>query len=112
LANLDFAGAHPDIARDYVRSLISVNRAIQENPQLLRDAMVKHLEYTPEQAKATAEAYLAAKIWDPNGGLSAESIQTTLGFLAQQGTVPANLTVDDVADLSYLNGVLAEMGRE
>lgn len=112
MANLSFTGAHPDIVKDYVRSILAVNRAILANPQLLRDAMVKQLNYTQEQAGATADAYLAAKVWDPNGGLSAESIKTTLGFLSEHGFLPATLQVEDVADLSYLNAVLDEMGRK
>ena len=112
MANRAFTAAHPDIARDYVQSIITVNRAILANPQLLRDAMVKHLNYTPEQAGAIADAYLAAKVWDPNGGLSAESVKTTLEFLIQHGTLPATLKVEDVSDLSFLNSVLDKMGRQ
>jgi ABC-type nitrate/sulfonate/bicarbonate transport system substrate-binding protein len=111
MVNRAFAAAHPDVVKDYVWSIVSVNRAMRANPQLLREAMVKQLKYSPEQAKTTADDYLAANIWDPNGGLSAESIKTTLEFLIQQGTIPAGLKVEDVADLSSLNSVLDEMGR-
>lgn len=112
MANRDFAAAHPDLVKEYVQSIVTVNRAMRANPQMLRDAMVNDLKYTPEQAKTTADDYLAANIWDPNGGLTAESINSTIEFLAQQGTLPATLKVDDVSDLSYLNSVLDEMGRK
>lgn len=112
MTNRAFAAAHPERVRDYVQSIVTVNRSIRANPQLLREAMVRLLNYTPAQAQATAEAYLAANVWDADGGLSAESIKTTLVFLAQQGAVPATLQVQDVADLSYLNAVLDELGRK
>jgi ABC-type nitrate/sulfonate/bicarbonate transport system substrate-binding protein len=112
LANRSFANAHPDILKDYVRSILTVNRDMRANPQQLRDAMVKHLNYTPEQAQAIANSYLAGNVWDSNGGLSPESITTTLEFLAAHGILPADLKVEDVADLSYLNTVLDELGRK
>lgn len=112
MTNLAFTAAHPDIVRDYVRSIVTVNRAIRANPQVLSDAMVKHLNYTPEQAGTAADAYLAANLWDPNGGVSENSIHTTLQFLIQQNALPATLKVTDVSDLSYLNAVLDQLGRQ
>ena len=51
-------------------------------------------------------------IWDLNGGLTAGNIQDTIDFLVAIEKLPEGLGVEDVADLSYLEAVLEEMGRQ
>jgi hypothetical protein len=79
---------------------------------VLYEQAVSRLKITPEEAKQIGDAYLQAGLWDPNGGLTAENVQYTLDFFKNAKGVPASLKVDDVADLSYLNAVLDEMGRK
>jgi hypothetical protein len=78
---------------------------------VLYDKAVEQLKLDSNAAKTLVDAYLAANAWDPNGALTRENIQYTLDFLKQTKDVPAELTFEDVADLSYLNAVLAELGR-
>jgi hypothetical protein len=39
-------------------------------------------------------------------------LQDTIDFLVDTGAMEPGLKVEDVADLSYLNAVLDEIGRE
>lgn len=97
---------------DFVRALLVAHRSVIADPQLLRDGIVKYLSIDAARAQELEEAYLLEEIWDPNGQLSSENIQATLDFLSAADMVPADLEVEDVADLSYLNAVLDEIGRQ
>ena len=65
----------------------------------------------PAAAKQVGDVYLKANVWDPNGSLTRENVQYTIDFLTGIKSLPAGLKADDVADLSYLNAVLDEIGR-
>jgi NitT/TauT family transport system substrate-binding protein len=106
----DFAAKHPDIVKDFVRALVQADRRVQD-PQILREAIRRYL---PDDANALedADAYLALKTWDVNGGLTPERIQFTLSFLTDVEAVPPGVQVEQLADLSYLNAVLNEIGRQ
>jgi ABC-type nitrate/sulfonate/bicarbonate transport system substrate-binding protein len=101
---------HPEIIKDYVRAMIRARRRIQDK-QVLRDAVNKYL---PDDAGAFAavDTYLAENVWDVNGGLTPERIQFTLDFMTKANMLPAGLRADQIADLSYLNAVLDEIGRK
>jgi ABC-type nitrate/sulfonate/bicarbonate transport system substrate-binding protein len=109
---VDWAKQNPEILKDFIRALLNAHRRINANPQLLYDETVKRLGADPASAKESGDAWLKLGTWDPNGGLTRESIQYTMDFLVNIKTVPAGLGVDDVADLSYLNQVLNEIGRK
>lgn len=110
--NQNYGAQHRDVVVALVRDIVQVNRAVKANPQMLYDAMVKYMKYTPDQARTIADAYLAANTWDANGGLNADSLEATLDFLSKNGKVPATVKPEDVADLSYLNDVLNDLGRK
>ena len=108
----EWAEENREQVEDFVRALLVANRSVIADSQLLRDGIVKHLSIDPARAQELAEAYLLEQIWDPNGQLSSENVQATLDFLSAAGMLPADLKVEDVADLSYLNAVLDEIGRQ
>lgn len=110
-ANRAFAEQQPEAVRDYIRALLTVHRTIQSDPTALEKAIVKFLDLDAETAQTLAQAYLALGMWDPNGGLEREDVQSSLDFFTENGSLPEGLTVDGVADLSYLNQVLEEIGR-
>lgn len=109
-AHNDFAAEHPDIVKDFVMALVEANRRVQD-PQILREA-IEHYIPGDASALAAADACLAHKAWDVNGGLTAERLQYTLNFLTEADVVPSGLQVEKLVDLSYLNAVLDEIGRE
>ena len=108
----EWAQQHPELVKDFVRALLTANRSVMANRQLLRDGIVKYLSIEAAQAQLLAGPYLAAGIWDANGGTTVENIEYTLQFLRDGGILTADSKVEDVADLSYLNAVLAEIGRQ
>jgi ABC-type nitrate/sulfonate/bicarbonate transport system substrate-binding protein len=108
----EWAQQNPAIVKDLIRALLTVHRNFAADPQLLYAEAVKRLAIDPGLAEKTGEAYRSMQMWDPNGGATRESIQATLNVLAGDRILPSSLNVDDVADLSYLNAVLSEIGRK
>lgn len=107
----DLANDFPETVKDIVRAMLLARRAIQD-PEVLSAEMVKRLQMDPETARTAAETYLERDVWDVNGGYSLESVQDTIDFLVDTAALEPGLQVDDVADLSYLNTVLDEIGRQ
>lgn len=107
----DWAQQHSEMVKDFVRAILTANRQVIDDPKLLEDEIAKRLSRSDAEAKEAADAYLAQKVWDPDGGYTPETTQATLTFLAGSGSIPATLKSDDVVDLSYLNAVLDEIGR-
>jgi ABC-type nitrate/sulfonate/bicarbonate transport system substrate-binding protein len=108
----DWAQQNPQLLKAFIRALLQANRRVNENAQALRDEIVKRLSMESGAAQAAADAYLAERVWDSNGGLTNAKLQTTLDFLVETGNLQPGLKVEDVADLSYLNAVLDEIGRK
>ena len=107
-----WARQNPETLKDFIRALLNAQRRVQANPQLLYDEAVKRFGTDPAAAKASADAWLKVAGWDPNGGLNRDKVQYTLDFIAGTQSVPTNLKIDDVSDLSYLNAVLDQIGRQ
>lgn len=107
-----WAEQNPETVKDFLRALLTAQRRIIANPQLLRDGIVKYLSVDSASAQESAEAYLSLNVWDANGGLTREKAQYMLEFFTSGGALPAGLKIEDVTDLSYLNAVLDEIGRK
>lgn len=108
----EWAQQNPELVKDFIKAVLLANRAVIKNPQLVYDEALTRVETDKDSAKLMADLYLNANAWDPNGALTEENIQYTLDFLTGIEAVPAGLKVEDVADLSYLNAVLEEIGRQ
>ncbi len=107
-----FAMQNPEMVRDYIRAVLTVHRNIQQNPQLLYDALVKQLKMEPATAKAIGDTYLAHNIWKPNGDFSLDDAKYTLDFFVEIGSIPPGLDASKITDVTYLNAVLDEIGRK
>jgi ABC-type nitrate/sulfonate/bicarbonate transport system substrate-binding protein len=107
----EWAQQNPEMLRDFVRELLLAYRRVIDDPQLLPQGIEKHLSLEPSLALRLAEAYLAASIWDPNGQLTTRNVQATLDLLGTGGMLATGMEVESVAELSYLNDVLQEIGR-
>jgi ABC-type nitrate/sulfonate/bicarbonate transport system substrate-binding protein len=110
--NGDFAAQHPEVVKDYIKAILTVHRQIKENPDLLIEEASKWLAIDPAVLPMIVEAYFAVNAWDVNGGLDEEAVQYSLDFFTGAGTLEPGLTVEKVADLSFLNAVLDEIGRK
>lgn len=104
------ATEYPETARDVVRAILQARRRIQD-PDVLTNELITRLGLDPVKARTTAEAFLRRKVWNVNG-LTLESLQRNIDFYRRENILPPGLAARDVADLSYLNSVLDEIGRK
>jgi hypothetical protein len=51
-------------------------------------------------------------IWSLDGGLTAANVQATIDFLTKLDALPAGLSAERVADLSYLAAVVDRLDRD
>lgn len=111
-ARRTWAEQNPEIVKDFIKAVLLSNRRVQQNPDLLVSEAVKRLKLDPATAKQIADEYLQTNLWDANGAMTKENLQTTLDFLRQNELLATDLQVDQVSDLQYLNAVLDEIGRK
>lgn len=111
VARRDFAEQHPEMVKDVIRALFTARRRLQD-AQVLRDEIIKYLELEPDEAQQLADTYLEQEIWDASGTYTLETVQAIVEFSQQYGELPPELTAKDVADLSYYDAVLDEIGRQ
>lgn len=111
VARLELIEKYPETAKDIVRALLNARRQLQD-PEALTANAVKYLKMDPEEARELGKTYLEGQVWDLNGGWTPENLQSNLDFFVETGAVPAGLTANDIADLSVMNAVLDELGRE
>ena len=106
-----WAEDHPGGARDFLRAILIAQRRIAD-PALLYTEAQKRLGIDEQTARAIGDSHLRAGIWNPDGGLTAADVQDTIDFLVKAEALPSGLTVTQVSNLSYLDDVLDEIGRE
>jgi ABC-type nitrate/sulfonate/bicarbonate transport system substrate-binding protein len=106
-----WAASHPEGVKALVSAQIRAHRLIRANPQVLYDEAVRRLSLDAATVKEISDSHLRRDIWDANGGLTLENIQSTIDFLMESNALPSRVTPEQVSDLSYLNAVLAELGR-
>jgi ABC-type nitrate/sulfonate/bicarbonate transport system substrate-binding protein len=110
-ANRDFAEQHPEMVKDVIRAVFAARRTIQD-ANVLRDAITRYVGFEPDRAQQAADTYLARKVWDISGTYTPETVQAIIDFLQEFGDMPPQLKAADVANLSYYNAVLDEIGRQ
>jgi NitT/TauT family transport system substrate-binding protein len=110
--NREFAAANPQAVRDYIKALLTVHRQLAQDHELVSAEAGRRLGIDPEILPEVTEAYFDINAWDVNGGLAEADLEYTLEFFTATGDLQADLAVDEVADLSYLEAVLAEIGHE
>jgi ABC-type nitrate/sulfonate/bicarbonate transport system substrate-binding protein len=106
-----FAQSSPEAVRDFIRAILETHRRFRD-PEILKQAILKHTELDEASATRAAETYHAQNMFDANGGLTDSSVQNLLTFMISSGTLPEGTSADQVADLHFLNEILEEMGRE
>ena len=107
-----WATEHPQAVKDLLRAQLNAHRRRRANPQILFEESQARLKIDAATARAVGASHLRMDIWDQNGGLTIERVQKTLDFLVAAQGLPDGLQADHVADLSYLDAVLADIGRE
>jgi NitT/TauT family transport system substrate-binding protein len=110
--NTDFVRQNPATIKALIRALLEQNRKVADDPGYLKQIVQKFWPDVPTETLDPMMArYRELDLFDPNGGLTDETMQATIDFYADAGLIEKKLTVDDLADFSYLEGVLDEIGR-
>ena len=107
----DILEKYPETVKDFVRASLLARRKLQE-PQFLREQIIKYLKQSPADAQDAAALILARPVWDLNGGWTPEGLQNTLDFYVESKVLEPGLTLNQIADLTPLNAVLGEIGRK
>lgn len=106
-----FAEQHPEAVEDFIRAVFKARRSLQD-PEVLREAIIDYLELEPDMAQQAADTYLVQEVWDASGSYTLETVRANLDFLKEFGDLPQELAAEEVADLSFYEAVLDEIGRQ
>lgn len=106
-----FAEQHPDVVKTFILAILEARRSLQD-PQVLSQAIVRYSGVGPDEAQRLAEFFLERQTWDVSGEYTLETVQRTVDFLQEYGDLGPDIKAEDAADLSYLNEVWDEIGRQ
>ena len=112
--NRDFAEAHPEAVRAFIRNVLEIHRRIADEPDWFQEQVPRFLDMSEEDLAVLptiVEALLANDNYPVNGGLTEENAQYTLDFFTDSGALEPGLTMEEAYDLTALNDVLAEIGE-
>jgi NitT/TauT family transport system substrate-binding protein len=108
--NLDYARAHPETIRALVEALLTAHRSIQADPDLLTSQATGRLGIDVSELPPILAAHRRIVTWDVNGGLTRDAIDYSLDFYVRTGNLEPGLESGDVAELSFLEAGLSELG--
>ncbi len=108
---------NPDVTKDLIREILLQHRRINSEDGYLLSLYEKYL---PDEAADTelatlvTDTYREQGLFDNNGGLTPEAVEYTTQFFGPNGTgdLKEEMSVEEVSELSYLEEVLEEIGRE
>jgi ABC-type nitrate/sulfonate/bicarbonate transport system substrate-binding protein len=95
---------------DYLRERIRTNREVLAHPDLL----FEEARRWPTMAAIdgpVAEGELRAPAWSRHGGISPKSVAATFDFFVRDASLPASLTLDQLADFSPLQEALLTLDQ-
>jgi NitT/TauT family transport system substrate-binding protein len=107
-ANRAFAKNDPDLVAEYISAALETHRKISKDPDLLAKETRKHLDIGAELLTEVIEKHLAIEMWPTDGGLTEEKILYSINFYTNSGHIEPGLTLENVADLSYLQKARAQ----
>ncbi len=112
-ANGDFVDKNPDSVKAVLKGLLEQHRKIAGDAKYFAEITLKYYPGVDKKTnEKSAAQYVGLKMFDVNGGLTEENLKGTIDFFTAAGTVKPGLTVKDVADFSFLQVVLSELGRK
>lgn len=105
--NTDFAEANPTTVAEFLAALLEQYRMIEGNPEYFRELDERYTE-----AELLDDDYLefyADGFYPIDGGLTEEGVQYIIDYFETQGSIESGLTVEEAADLSYLEAANAAL---
>lgn len=104
--NTDYMAENPEATQALIGAHLEQMRMVSEDPAYLVELMETYLP-DQENKEEIAEAY--APLFPVDGGVTEENLAFTIDFFAEAGAIEPGLTVEEAADLSYLQTVVGEM---
>ena len=113
----DWLSTHQEETEDLLRSLVETHRRMAAGPEW---AVARALQLFPDQdpafVTASVRAFISRGIWDANAGMpdGSDTIRNMIKYFKTIEALPANASEDPryYADLTYLDRVLAKVGRK
>lgn len=105
--NTSFAEANPTTVTEFLAALLAQYRMIEGNPDYFRE-----LDEAYTEAEPLDDDYLefyASGFYPTDGGLTEEGLQYIIEYFESQGSIESGLTVEEAADLSYLEAANASL---
>jgi NitT/TauT family transport system substrate-binding protein len=114
--NGDFAKNNPGTVQALVKAVITEYRRVGGDAALLQADAEKYTADSIDKTTiaAAAQKYVDLKMFPANGGITKDNLNYTAKFFGPSGTgsVKTDFTLDQWADLSYQDAVLAELGTK
>jgi ABC-type nitrate/sulfonate/bicarbonate transport system substrate-binding protein len=105
-ASPDWLSGNKELAEAFIRALLETEDEIYKDPSVLIDAAKDALpEVDPADIDKIAQAYLDAKLFDPSGDLTDESVNFTIDLYDKSVGFKNIKTPSDIVDRSYLDEV-------
>ena len=97
-----------------VRALMRANRAMYDpaNRAKIVDIAVKEAKIDKETAETTFDVLVKARAWPQNEGVPKAFIEGTIKSEKDFGKITKDLKFEDIADLSIVQKVIAQLGRK
>ncbi len=97
-----------------IRALMRANRAMYDpaNRSKIIDIAVKEAKIDAETAGSTFDILVKAKAWPQNEGVPRTFIEGTIKSEKDFGKITKDMKFEDVADLSIVQKVIAQLGRK
>jgi NitT/TauT family transport system substrate-binding protein len=109
--NDDWAKANPQMVKDFIKALLAQHRKVDNNPAYLEELWNKYSDEFGNLDTGTQEAFKAySTVFPPDGGMDPANIEYSRDFFSTVGP-KITLSVEQIADPSYLTEVLAEIGK-
>jgi NitT/TauT family transport system substrate-binding protein len=105
--NGEFMSQNPEATEALLVALLEQNRRIAEDPAYLQELIDKHLGDVPD-VEEVAERY--APLFPTDGGLDEQAVEDTIEFGVDAQVIEEGLTVEQAADLSYLEAAREQLG--
>lgn len=107
--NTDFASENPGTVVALLTALLEQHRMIADDPEYF-PALVE--EYRPYIGGVVSDraVELQAALFQTDGGFTEEYVESTLAFLREAGTIEEDLGPQDVADFTYIEAALDNLG--
>lgn len=105
--NTEFMTENPGDVVALLKATLAEYQKISEDPAYLKSLAVKYLpNVNQDTIDDVAAQYVELGLFEPDGGITTDQLEGTIKFFEGAGQLEAGLTVDQAADLSFLEMAL------